>query len=144
MNNDISTKYRDHVINYREEEDAWSCDAFSSGKGSDSLALAKRIDRLIDGDGSKKPDFKRVDVWMKAFGYVRSGWKKVTLTSKAEDGYFATDGKDRKKLRSYDQCYVDTPDNVAKIKSMQEAEEQRDALSERIANIEEQMAPFKP
>lgn len=143
---DITITYRDHVIEYNETNNEWVCDSFEHRRGSPSLTLAKaRVDKIIDGPDEKSKPFERVDVWTNRFGYDRE-WKKITLTSKAEGGYWATDGKERKKLSRHDveNLCADTLQNAARVAKIDVLHAQIDGLREDIAKIEQQLTKFKP
>ena len=127
----ITINYRDHVITYNIEDNTWKCDAFANNRGSPSLLLAQgRIDKLLDQPESK-PKFERIPAWYKDNW---KGWKKITITSKTEDGCFATIGGKREKLRSFNmgKVFADTPENVNLIEEIKALEKEREELSEKI------------
>jgi hypothetical protein len=128
----ITVNYRDHVITYSITDNTWNCDAFANHRGSPSLLLAQgRIDKLLDQPESK-PKFERITAWKK--GGWSKRWEKITITSKTEDGCFATLGGERCKLRSYDmgKVFADTPENVNLIEEIKAMEKEREELSEKI------------
>lgn len=144
--NDITITYRDHVIEYREGNNEWTCESFEHRRGSPSLTLAKaRVDKILDGPDEKPKPFERVDVWTARFGYG-SEWKKITLTSKAERGYWATDGKERKKLTPFEtkDLRADTPQNSDRVAKILAHQAQIDGLKDDISKIEQQLTKFKP
>jgi hypothetical protein len=141
--NPITVNYRDHTITYNVEGNTWECDAFTNRQGSPSLLLAQgRIDKLLDPPANK-PKFQKVMAWKR--GRWNDGWQRITITSKAEDGCFATIGKDRCKLRTYDldRVYEDTPANVARIEEIKEHESKREHISQMIADAEKQLTRVK-
>lgn len=138
----ITVNYRDHVITYSVTDNTWNCEAFANNRGSPSLLLAQgRIDKLLDQPESK-PKFERITAWYKDDW---EGWKKITITSKTEDGCFATiDGK-REKLRSFNmgRVFADTPENVNLIEEIKAMEKERDGMTEKIVLISDKLENVK-
>lgn len=141
--NTITTDYRDHVITYDPESNLWNCDAFANRQGSPSLLLAqKRIDKIVDGEPAK-PKFKKIGVWYRQY---RDGWKKVQITSKAEDGVFISDNGKREKVRSYafNQMVLANAHNDAVIERVKELERQQEMLAAQIEDQMKKLETYKP
>lgn len=142
----ITTEYRGKTLQYRETDDLWTCEDFEHGRGSPTLTQAKaRVDKMLDGLGDKPKPFDKVEVWSDGFAY-QQGWRKITLTSKAEGGYWATDGKDRKKLSRDDssKLKLSTPENTTAIEVIMRMESQIETIRQQIKTATKQLDPFKP
>jgi len=142
MNTPITVNYRDHVISYDLDSNEWTCDAFVHNRGSPSLLLAQgRIDKLLDPPADK-PKFEKVSAW---YNDHWKGWTKITITSKTEDGCFATINGKRTKIRSYEvgKMHADTPANVALIEEIKRLDEEREALAAKIKDTTKKLEVVK-
>ena len=84
-------------------------------------------------------------MWANTFNFHRE-WSQITLTGKTEDGFWATKGKERKKLSEHDSKYglkAFTPENTAKIEEIKAKHAQIDALRGEISKIEQTLKPYK-
>lgn len=143
MSDNITTKYRDITITYKESNDCWMCDLFT--KPAESLESAKkRIDSHLDR--VKKKPFNRFAAYAKKYGE----WKTVDVTSIAEDGKSAqvTAGKERMKIdwqySSQPEIYPVNGKNTAWFNAITANKKAIERLQNEIYEAESKMTPWTP
>ena len=140
----MKTEHNGIEISYDENKNSWLFDLRGRSRSADSLAKAKEA---ID----KEPKEKRAQTFPRTEAYLWNyeGFKVVTVTSVAEEGYYGAgksfwvnDGTKRKKER-FSSLYPVNEHNTDLVDAIKAKDAERERISEQIESLKEKLKPIE-